>query len=158
MIVTAQQSQTAFTDKEQTVLVRNVKLNDKTFFVPVTTPPTPGKTNPAKFCKAQLAAIGSRKAFNELWGTNKNAKNGFGKCVSTVAHARNAGKTEQQITDAVTACVAKGLKGGPLGACVAARDGVAATKTEAQERKAAHAAKPKSHGKSDTKKGHGKKK
>jgi hypothetical protein len=43
------------------------------------------------------------------------------------------GKTEQQITDAVTACTAKGLKGAALGSCVASKDGVAATKTEAQE-------------------------
>ena len=94
-----------------------------------------------------------------LWGTNTNAKNGFGKCVSTIAHARNAGKTEQQITDALTACVAKGLKGGPLGSCVAARDGVAATQTEAQEHKTAQAgSKKKEHGNSGHSKGHGKKK
>ena len=123
----------AFTDKEQTVLVRNVKLNDKTFFVPVTTPPTPGKTNPAKFCKAQLAAIGSPKAFNELWGKT-GTSNGYGKCVSAVAKARNAGKTQAQILDAIAACKARGLKGTELGSCVAARDGVAATLTEKQEK------------------------
>ena len=57
----------------------------------------------------------------------------------------NAGKqwtAEQQITDAVTAGVAKGLKGAALGAFVAAKDGVAATKTEAQEDAVGH----KSHG------------
>jgi hypothetical protein len=60
----------------------------------------------------------------------------------------------------VTACVAKGLKGGPLGSCVAARDGVAATKTEAQEHKRGHAGPKKEHGKKQehTPKGHGKKK
>jgi hypothetical protein len=143
--------------KVQTVLVRSITVNGTTYsLVQETTPPPTGKVNPAKFCKALKAKMGSA-AFNELWGTNTNAKNGFGKCVSTVAHARNAGKTEQQITDALTACIAKSLKGGPLGACVAARDGVAATKTEAQEHKAASSSKQE-HGKSGDKKGHGKKK
>lgn len=121
----------AFTDKEQTVLVRNVKLNDKTYFAP-TTPAAPAKTNPAKLCKAQLAALGSREAFNELWGKT-GTSNGYGKCVSAVAKARNAGKTQAQILAAIEACKARGLKGTALGSCVAARDGVAATLTERQE-------------------------
>ena len=140
--------------KVQTVLVRSITLNGTTFSLAQTTTPPPttgGKVNPAKFCSALRAKMGS-SAFNELWGTNANAKNGFGKCVSTVAHARNGGKTAQQITDAVTACTAKGLKGSALGSCVAAKDGVAATKTEAQEHADADDA---SHA---TGKGHGKKK
>lgn len=123
-------------NKVQTVLVRSITVNGTTYSLTQATtppPPTTTKTNPAKFCKALRAKLGSA-AFNELWGTNANAKNGYGKCVSTVAHARNVGKTEQQITDAVTACVAKGLKGSALGSCVAAKDGVSATKTEAEER------------------------
>ena len=127
------QTNPAFTDKEQTVLVRNVKLNDKTFFVPVTTPAPPAKTNPAKLCKAQLAAMGSRSAFNELWGKT-GTSNGYGKCVAAVAKARNAGKTQAQILAAIETCKARGLKGTALGACVAARDNVAATLTERQEK------------------------
>jgi hypothetical protein len=116
-------------DKEQTVLVRNVHIGDKTFL----TPGTPGATlNPAKLCKAERTRLGGA-AFNELWGTNANARNAFGKCVSTMAHARNAGLTQQQIMDAAAACAARGLRGAALGACVAARDGVAATRTESQE-------------------------
>jgi len=119
-------------DKEQTVQVRTVKINNDTF---LTTPaPNPAKTNPAKLCKAQLAAMGSRSAFNELWGKT-GTSNGFGKCVSAVAKARNAGATQEQILAAITSCKAKGLKGADLGACVAARDGVAATLTERQEHK-----------------------
>lgn len=131
------QTNPAFTDKEQTVLVRNVKLNDKTYFVP-TTPGggTTPKTNPSKLCKAQAAAMGSRAAFNELWGKN-GTSNGHGKCVSSVAKARNAGATQEQILAAIASCKAKGLKGTALGACVASRDGVAATLTERQEHKAA---------------------
>lgn len=119
-------------DKEQTVQVRTVKINNDTF---LTTPaPKPPKTNPAKLCKAQLAAMGSRSAFNELWGKT-GTSNGYGKCVAAVAKARNAGATQEQILAAITSCKAKGLKGTALGACVAARDGVAATLTERQEHK-----------------------
>ena len=41
-------------DKEQTVRVRNVRLNDATF---LTAPAGTPKTNPAKLCKAQRAAM-----------------------------------------------------------------------------------------------------
>jgi hypothetical protein len=123
----------AFTDKEQTVLVRNVNLNGKTFFVPTGTKPDKTKVNPAKLCQAQAAALGSRSAFNELWSVS-GTSNGFGKCVSAVAKARNAGATQTQILAAIASCKAKGLTGSALGACVAARDGVAATLTERQEK------------------------
>ena len=72
-------------------------------------------------------------AFNELWGTNANDRNAFGKCVSTIAHAKNARQTQQQIMAAIAACQARDCPH-PLGACVAAKDRVAATKTEAQEK------------------------
>ena len=134
----------ALADKEQTILVRNVHLNDKTFLVPeAPKPPTTGKVNPAKLCKAQVTAMGSRAAFNELWSVS-GTSNGFGKCVSSVAKARNAGATQDQILAAIASCKAKGLKGADLGRCVAARDGVAATATESQEQaKAKKAKKPK---------------
>ena len=122
----------AFADKEQTVLVRNVKLNAETYLVPTA---TGGKVNPAKLCKEQRAAMGSRSAFNELWSTN-GSSNGFGKCVSAVAKARNAGATHESILAAIESCKARGLRNAALGSCVAARDGVAATKTERAERKA----------------------
>ncbi len=126
------QTNPAFTDKEQTVLIRNVKLNDKTYFVPATTTP-PGTTpkNAAKLCKAQRAAMGTA-AFNELWHINAQS-NGIGKCVSATNKARNADAQQTRIMNASKACKAKGLKGAKLGQCVAAKDNVAATKTEAQE-------------------------
>ena len=126
------QTNTAFTDKEQTVLVRNVKLNGTTFFAPVA-PPTPTKVNPTTACKAQQALLG-RTAFNELWATS-GTSNGFGKCVSAAAKARNLSAMHASITNASKTCKAKGLKGEKLGQCVAATDRVAATKTEAQENK-----------------------
>lgn len=123
------------TDKEQTVLVRNVKLNGATYFVPST--PTTGRVNAAKACKAQKAALGTA-AFNELWGANANS-NGIGKCVSATAKARNAARQQTSILNAAKTCKARGLKRAALGRCVAATDRVAATLTEAQEHKAAKA-------------------
>jgi hypothetical protein len=114
-------------DKEQTVLVRKVRIS------PGGKKPPTAKVNPAKLCKAERARMGAA-AFNELWGTNANDRNAFGKCVSTMAHAKNAGQTQQQIMAAIAACQSRGLSGAALGACVAAKDRVAATKTEKQEK------------------------
>jgi hypothetical protein len=139
------------TGKKQVVQVKNVAINGSTYLVPAP-PTTGGKVNPAKLCAAQRSQAGSA-AFNELWGTNVNQRNAFGKCVSTVAHAKNAGSTQEQILAAIAACSAKGLKGGALGACVAATDGVPATLTERQEAKVAKAFHG-SHGNHGKHKGH----
>jgi hypothetical protein len=116
------------TDREQTILVRNVTLNGRTFI----TPQQPSKDNPAKLCAAQRASLGTA-AFNELWGTNANSRNAFGKCVSAMAKARKAGtltSSQSAIMSAVRTCKAQGLRGAELGACVSARDGVAATRSD----------------------------
>lgn len=123
----------ALADKEQTVLIRNVKLNDETYLTPAA--PKPPKVNPTTACKAQKAALGTA-AFNELWHINARS-NGIGKCVSATAKARNAATQQRTILSAAKTCKAKGLRGEKLGRCVAATDRVAATKTEAQERQAA---------------------
>jgi hypothetical protein len=120
-------------DKIQTVLLQTLSINGKNVLA------TQGgggggkggKVAPGQFCKTLRTRMG-KAAFNELWSTS-GTSNGMGKCVSTIAHARNAGKTEAQILAALTQCVAQGKKGADLGACVAANDGVAATLTEAQE-------------------------
>lgn len=114
-----------FADEEQTVLVRNVTLNGRT----VVTPQQPAKDNPAKLCAAQRTSLGS-DAFNELWGTNANARNAFGKCVSAMAKAKREGtmtRAQRAITNASKACKRQGLRRALLGACVSARDGLAAT-------------------------------
>lgn len=114
-----------FADREQTVLVRNVTLNGRTFI----TPQQPSKDNPAKLCAAQRASLGTGP-FNELWGTNVNSRNAFGKCVSAMAKAKRQGtmtQAQQAIASATRACKAQGLRGAALGACVSARDGLAAT-------------------------------
>ena len=120
-------------DLEQTVQVRTSKLNNDTFLTPEA--PKPPKVNPTTACKAQLATLG-RSAFNELWAKD-GTSNGFGKCVSAAAKARNLSAVHAQIMNASKTCKAKGLKGEKLGQCVAATDRVAATKTEKEERKAA---------------------
>ena len=120
-------------DMEQTVQVRTVKINNDTFLTPKA--PAPPKVNPTTACKAQQATLG-RTGFNELWAKD-GTSNGFGKCVSAAAKARNLSTMHASIMNASKTCKAKGLKGEKLGQCVAATDHVAATKTEAEERKAA---------------------
>ncbi|CAN5175003.1 hypothetical protein BH09ACT13_BH09ACT13_10050 [soil metagenome] len=47
-------------------------------------PPAGEEANAAKKCKAERAAMGAA-AFAAEYGTNKNKKNAFGKCVSSTA-------------------------------------------------------------------------
>ena len=98
--------------------------------------PQPAKAgvSPVKLCKAELAAAGSRSAFNELWSTN-GSSDGFGRCVAALSKARNADATQKRILVTIVSCKAKRLKREALGRCVAATDGVAATITEAAESK-----------------------
>lgn len=122
-----------FTDKEQTVLVRNVTFNGKTFI----TPQEPSKQNPAKLCAAQRASLGT-PAFNELWGRNANDRNAFGKCVSAMAKAKKNGEfgaMQNAILNTAQECKAKGMRGARLGACVSARDGLAATPADPANRR-----------------------
>jgi hypothetical protein len=84
----------AFADKEQTIQLRAFTVNSLSF--PTVVPPS-GKTNPAMLWKAQRDA--NPAAFKELYGTNHNKANAFGKCVSKMAKARehgNAAKVQKQ--------------------------------------------------------------
>src|SRR5215210_3449000 len=45
------------------------------------------KKNAAKQCKEERAA--DQAAFQEKWGTGKNKKNAYGKCVSATAKSKN---------------------------------------------------------------------
>src|SRR5215203_1897145 len=59
-----------FADKEQTVLVRSVTINNKTYtFGPQGGQGGQGGLSPGQFCKSLRASMGTA-AFNELWGTN----------------------------------------------------------------------------------------
>lgn len=126
------------TDHEQTVLLRSVTINSTTYRFGSHSERGKhkrGKVVPGQVCNAMRERMG-REAFNELWSTH-GTSNGMGKCASALAHARKAGKTHEQIMEALAACIAQGKRGAALGACVAARDGVAVTRTEAEEAKAA---------------------
>lgn len=72
-----------FTPKVETALVRNVMVNDQTFYTPQTTGGGHAKS-PAQICKAELNAIG-RSAFVHKYGKNHNLRNAMGKCVATLA-------------------------------------------------------------------------
>jgi hypothetical protein len=78
----------AFADKEQTVLVRNVRVNGSTFYTGDTTPPTNGGLNPAQACKKLRTDMGAT-AFRLKYGTNLNGANAYGRCVSAMARMRN---------------------------------------------------------------------
>lgn len=95
----------AFDDKEQTVRVRNLKVNSSTFFTP--SEPTPGAgMNPAKACKALRAEMGLT-AFRGAYGKNVNGANAFGKCVSKLARLKSdaaRAAAVQRIHAAAEAC------------------------------------------------------
>lgn len=99
----------ALADKEQTAQLRRLTVNGITF--PTATEPPAAKTNPAKLCKAQRAANPS--GFAALYGTNRNKANAFGKCVSRMAKARDAGsavQVQQQTVAKLQATKAKKAK------------------------------------------------
>ena len=102
----------AFEDKEQTVRVRNVKVNTSTFLTP--TEPAPGAgMNPAQACKALRNEMGS-SAFRAAFGTNRNGANAFGKCVSKMARMKNdAVRTAavEQIAERAERCMGRTTTG-----------------------------------------------
>ena len=68
--------------------------------------PTPADfKNAAKYCKAVREAKGV-DAFAALYGTNKNKKNAFGKCVSKRANAKAEAREDKQDEGTSNAVVA----------------------------------------------------
>ena len=61
--------------------------------------------NAAKYCQAVRTANGD--AFKTRWGTNKNKKNTFGKCVSATAKANAAKREDAEKKDDEDATEAK---------------------------------------------------
>lgn len=74
----------AFTPNVQTVLVRDIDINGQI----VSAPSTHAQVNAATACRAELASLGEA-AFEQKYGHNHNLRNAFGKCVSTMAHAKH---------------------------------------------------------------------
>ena len=98
----------AFDDKEQTVKVRNVRVNGSTFYTGETTPPTIGGLNPAQACRKLRTEMGA-EAFRTAYGTNRNGANAFGKCVSAMARMKTDAARATAVTriDAAAARCAK---------------------------------------------------
>lgn len=67
--------------------------------------PTPGDfKNAAKYCKALRESKGV-EAFAELYGTNPNKKNAYGKCVSKAAKSKAKAREDEQDSEAPNAVV-----------------------------------------------------
>jgi hypothetical protein len=65
--------------------------------------PTSSSTpSPAQQCRTERQQMGA-DAFKQLYGTNKNRKNAFGKCVSKRTHATDTA-TDQAKSNAAQAC------------------------------------------------------
>jgi hypothetical protein len=60
---------------------------------------TKARKNAAHACKEEREKLG-REAFNETYGTNKNKKNAYGKCVSSKAKAEEAEMDEADAEEA----------------------------------------------------------
>ena len=106
----------AFEDKEQTVRVRNVRINSETLFAPVEPRPHAGM-NPAQACAKLRAEMGAT-AFRAAFGTNVNGANAFGKCVSHMAHMKHDAARAAAVVRldrAAERCVALKLKGKAAG-------------------------------------------
>ena len=104
----------AFTDKEQTVDVRSVKVNASTFFEPEGTKPPQGQgLNPAQACAKLRAEMGA-DAFRSAYGKNRNGANAFGKCVSTMARLKGdlaRAAAVDRIDDAADRCTDRTTSG-----------------------------------------------
>jgi hypothetical protein len=100
----------AFGDKEQTVDVRNVKINGSTFYEPAGSQPPTSGLNPAQACKKLRTEMGA-EAFRMAYGTNANGMNAFGKCVSKMARMKNdtaRAAAVVRIDDAADRCTERG--------------------------------------------------
>lgn len=104
----------ALADKEQTVQVRNVKVNASTFFGPEGTKPPEGQAlNPAQAC-AKLRADMGADTFRTAYGTNRNGANAFGKCVSKMARLKGdiaRAAAVDRIDDAADRCTERATSG-----------------------------------------------
>jgi hypothetical protein len=67
-------------------VVSSATLSGVRLVIPVREPQRGDFRNAAKFCAAEQDFYGDAE-FGERWGTNKNARNAFGKCVSRSNHA-----------------------------------------------------------------------
>jgi ABC-type cobalt transport system substrate-binding protein len=104
----------ALADKEQTVDIRNVRVNTSTFYAPVGPKPPSGEgMSPGQACKKLRADMGLA-AFRAAYGENHNGANAFGKCVSKMARMKNDTAREaavERIGEAADRCTARETSG-----------------------------------------------
>ena len=116
-----------FSDQEQTALVCDIRINNMLLVPCAGETPAPATKNAAQACRQQRTLMGTA-AFAQLWGTNVNKRNAFGKCVSAMAKAKKNGEAadfQTAILAATLLCQAEGKTGAELGTCVKSRTSAA---------------------------------
>jgi hypothetical protein len=93
--------------------------------------------NPARTCRAARTAMGTA-AFNQLYGTNANKSNAFGKCVSKTARAQTTNEVNAATQCRNDSSVMNSTAPNAFGKCVAAKSQAASAQ---QEQATANAAK-----------------
>jgi hypothetical protein len=76
--------------------------------------------NPAQACRASRTAMGSA-AFGQLYGTNANKSNAFGKCVSKTAQAQTSNEANAAAQCRADATVTSSTEPNAFGKCVAGK-------------------------------------
>jgi hypothetical protein len=74
--------------------------------------------NPAQSCRTSRTAMGTA-AFNQLYGTNTNKSNAFGKCVSKTAQAQTTNEVNAATKCRTDAAVTSSTEPNAFGKCVA---------------------------------------
>ena len=76
--------------------------------------------NPAQSCRAARTSMGST-AFGQLYGTNANKSNAFGKCVSKTAQAQTTNEVNAAAQCKADATVTSSTEPNAFGKCVASK-------------------------------------
>ncbi len=91
------------------------------------------RQNAAEECREMRSEMG-RSDFADEFGTNRNDRNAFGKCVSRLAR-QEEGEREGSGSNAAVECKAKNLEGRDFGECVSSE--ARSNKDDSDERNAA---------------------
>jgi hypothetical protein len=81
---------------------------------------TQSTPNPAQTCRTARTAMGAA-AFSQLYGTNANKSNAFGKCVSKTAQAQTTNEVNAASQCRTDATVTSSTEPNAFGKCVAAK-------------------------------------
>lgn len=94
--------------------------------------------NPAQTCRASRTSMGTTP-FNQLYGTNTNKSNAFGKCVSKTAQAQTTNEVNAASQCRNDASVTSSTDANAFGKCVAAKSQAASAQQAQATVKAAKA-------------------